>query len=495
MTSRSVLSDLSKSSSSPHSTRTNLVDKDNLDKKTESLSISKDTKDICTCCSSNKKDNYSDGNINSKECSKQIRDESYMETYKEDLKTSISNSNMVDMRCLALITLVEKGFPDSVELTPPDLQIYHAIKDRIRVVSPLIYVDNRVLVPFNLRQEVTYQLLNASSRTAFMILFNNIFWPTLVTDIRQALSSNCRRSIVYKRSFISFIPPLKPFQCIYLDIVRIGNCNKIMIIDRFSKWVTFKLMHGGVHGLISKLKFFFLQYGVCEEITTPHRFELHQPSFKLFLLNWGINHQDHNDPYYFNQSDVMDLIPRMEDLLKKSVQDEDNINEEVERRLLLQYANELSIENELSPAICLFGTSVSSLENASLHSSWLKRNKSLERNTSPKWIKIIDGDENERIKPKIGHHIILKRLLITGEEEWSRTGIVVDFESPSVFIIRLDGSGNVILVKRCDFKVYKPLLGCHSHISSCLVSQLHEQEQSAYCEQSCVCWLCDMTDL
>lgn len=164
------------------------------------------------------------------------------EKKKAIFKTAIDNDP-----CLVHIKhFLRNKWPDNDKRLSSDLKHYYKLKNDLNLSNDLIFFNDKVIVPTDLRLEMLKLVhephlgIEKTKLRARQILY----WPKMSKDI-ESMVSNCETCQLNRRSnqketMISHPIPSRPWQYLFSDFFEFNNKNYLLIIDSYSKWVEVK---------------------------------------------------------------------------------------------------------------------------------------------------------------------------------------------------------------------------------------------------------------
>ena len=172
-----------------------------------------------------------------------------------------------DPSMLALLEVIEGGFPDKRNDMSPDLLQYHQFRDALTSFDGVALYRDRVVIPPSLRNQVLQVLHSAHQGVTQMCsrAESSVFWPGMTPAIIEMRSgcSPCNRMAPSQPGAPPTPPvsPAYPFQCIVADYFHYRGHNYLVIVDRYSNWPVVEEAASGAQGLIRALRRIFVTYG------------------------------------------------------------------------------------------------------------------------------------------------------------------------------------------------------------------------------------------
>ena len=138
--------------------------------------------------------------------------------------------------------LVQKGFPDKRNDTPPLLKMYWQLdrEGQLSALENIVLKEDRLVIPKSLRTE-TLRILHSAHQGCTGMTARataSIYWPSLRKDI-MSFQTNCNTCIENAPSQpnepLQTRPlPERPFQHISSDLFELNSHHYLIIVDRFS---------------------------------------------------------------------------------------------------------------------------------------------------------------------------------------------------------------------------------------------------------------------
>ena len=199
-----------------------------------------------------------------------------------------------------LVANIENGFPQSRMKTDPNLRDYWEVPHRLSSVDGIAMLNSRIIIPDSYRATTLKMLHSAHQGVGSMTRRANqtVYWPGITTSIRST-RYNCERCnssspSQAKEPLLTSKSPEYPFQYVCADYFEIKGHHYLVIVDRFSSWITiyyFPPMKLDSKTLIGTFRELFINYGIPEEISSDGGPQFTSVEFQNFILNWRIKHR------------------------------------------------------------------------------------------------------------------------------------------------------------------------------------------------------------
>ena len=378
---------------------------------------------------------------------------------------------------LQLIDMAEDGFPDSLQLMPPQLLPYWRFRDNLSVIDGVLMFGSRVVVPPKLRDEVICHLHSAHQGVSQMTNRANacVFWPGITSDI-QAARTKCGQCDVNAPSQSKMPPaepfiPTAPFQAISTDYFKFEGKWYLLTVDRFSNWPDLReapvhSANSGAKGLIKAYRQLFATFGVPEELSSDGGPEYTSKEFQDFLKLWGVRHRLSSAYNHQSNGRAEVTVKTMKRLLCDNVSEGGNLNTDAVTRAMLQLRNTPEGDSGLSPAQVLMGRTlrdtlpltppiprnVTVFDDCSPVSRvwkdvWLAKEDALKSRLSKQTERLVDGAR--QLKPlSVGDSVRIQNQTGSHPTKWDKTGVVMQIGENDKYVVRVDGSRRLTLRNR-----------------------------------------------
>ena len=157
------------------------------------------------------------------------------------------------------------------------MKFFLARKNLTTQASTVLY-KTRIVIPASLRQEVLDVLHSSHGGVSSMVAraSRSVWWPGMQERIeaRRAACRSCDVSAPSQPAApASPLPsPEFPFDKICSDYFSYAGHKYLIIVDRFSNWVSvYKTKKGGSEMLIKLLRRHFVTYGASSELARIYR--------------------------------------------------------------------------------------------------------------------------------------------------------------------------------------------------------------------------------
>ena len=392
-------------------------------------------------------------------------DEMHTEIIQEKIASILTTSSELDQAALSdkdynlLFTTVKDGFPTTKDELEPSLKSFWNVRHRLSIESPLVMLEERIVIPNILKAKILKNLHIAHQGVNSMLgrANSSIYWPGMAADIRNT-RYNCQKCNEIapsqpKEPYCQSPSPLYPFQQICLDFFSIGHHQYLVIVDRFSGWII--IYHFRNHATGSKLVKIIREvgqvYGLPEEISSDGGPQFMSSEFQAFMKDCQIHHRLSSVDYPQSNGRAELGVKTAKRILINNTNPDGSLNNSHFMKAVLQYRNTPIPELGLSPAQILFHRQLRDSIPVSpklyrLHKEWMisaeqreiafaKRNKQLtaDYNMHSKSLKPLSVQTSVRIQER---------------GKWNRTGRIIEVLPKHQYRIKMDGSGRITLRNR-----------------------------------------------
>ena len=377
---------------------------------------------------------------------------------------------------------------------PQHLMMYHTHRKHLSVQRPVVFYKERIVVPASLRSAVLEVLHSGHGGVSSMMLRagDSVWWPGLHADIEKTRQS-CHSCDVCTPSQPAAPPtplpsPAYPFEQICADYFSHGSHKYLVIVDRFSNWITvFKIKKGdGAEVLVKLLRQHFLTFGASSELASDGGLEFVSSTTQNFLRTWGVHHRL-SSAYHPHSNQRSELgVKLAKRLIRENTDGSGNLHNDKFARALLNYRNTPCRDMKLSPAQIIYGRNIRdhlAVDYAKLkpRKEWLLTQEQREVAMSRRYERMEERlRTGTKVLPRleVGNIVSIQNQTGPRAKKWDKTGTIVEILPYNQFRIRVDGSGNVTLRNR---QFIRKIGAGNSHDALTQPLPRAEHVEAAYC--------------
>ncbi len=220
----------------------------------------------------------------------------------------------------------------------------------------------RVIVPMKLRADILDLLhcTHLGSCSMKSLGRGYVWWPKMDAEI-ESIARTCQTCQLNQQRPAKAVPhpwtaPTAPWERIHIDFCTFENCQWLVVIDAFSKWIEVVNMRDNTkaHNLIKKLREIFGRMGLPLVCCSDNGPQLVSNEFEAFLTRNGIKHI--TIAYYKAQSNgaAESVVKSFKTAMKKMLQNNRDLDHCLNSWLLL-YRNTPHASTGVSPTVLMFG--------------------------------------------------------------------------------------------------------------------------------------------
>lgn len=253
----------------------------------------------------------------------------------DERKFEIQQATKNDQTLACVADYVKNKWPESRNLVPDNVKHYYQMQDRLTVDEGLVFLDNRIIVPNDLRSKILTLLHepHMGVEKTKLKARQTVYWPNINADVENCVGkcSVCEkyRSSNIKEPLIPQAVPNLPFEKVAVDLLEFRGKPYIALIDYYSKWLELhQLRDLTSNEVISKLKQMFSVHGIPKTVCCDNM-PFNSYDFKKFAREWDFQ-CSYSSPKY----------PRSNGMAERAVQIAKNILRKCERDItvgLLEY--------------------------------------------------------------------------------------------------------------------------------------------------------------
>ena len=377
-----------------------------------------------------------------------------------------------DTQLQSLLELMEAGLPEDSSQWPPELRPFFPAKAHLSAQAPVIMYKERVVIPASLRSEVLEALHSSNGGVSSMTsrASSSVWWPGITADIervRQNCSSCDRVAPSQPAAPPSALPsPDYPFQQICSDFLTYGGHNYLIIVDRFSSWISvYKVPNVGSDQLVKRLRHHFETFGASEELASDGGLGYVAAATQSFLKQWGCRHR--LSSAYFPHSNLRaeQGVKLAKKLIRDNTDRSGSLDNDKFARALLNYRNTPLRDIGRSPAQIVTGHQLRDHLPANPKSyrpskEWLLTKEQRELALAKRYAKQEEvWSEHTRDLPElpVGSQVRVQNQAGNKPKRWDRTGLIVEVLPHQQYKVRMDGSGEVSLRNRRFLRRITPI--------------------------------------
>ena len=376
-----------------------------------------------------------------------------------------------------LTAMVQNGFPNTRQNTPPALKTYWSLANdgQLSTQNNIVLRNQALVIPKSLRTQVLRILHSAHQGCSGMIAraTQSVYWPGYQKDI-QNFRLNCkscteRAPSQPREPLILTACPSRPFEQIVSDFFQIGSHHYLIIADRFSGFLhIFYSPHPPTSAFLqTHFRSVFSRYGRPDEVASDGGPQFIAHSFTQFLKRWGASHRL-SLAYYPQSNGRAELaVKSAKRMLLDNADSNGSIDNDKVACAVLQYHNTPLPDYPMSPAQLLFGRPLADFLPANpsaynLHPHWIEQSnqrlKSLKHTHHQLTTRY--NSTAHTLKPlSTGQHVAIQNKSLRNHNRWDRQGIVVATLPYRQYRIRLLDTGNTTIRNRRFLKpIPEPLL-------------------------------------
>lgn len=337
------------------------------------------------------------------------------------------------------------GWPKE-KIVPPTVKPFYKLKDSIYVEAGIVFVDDKIILPKNIRPKITKILHKGHIGVSKTInrarkLF---YWPNMSNEISTYIKQCriCEKHMPSNRKepLLPHSTPRLRFNKIGSDILEFGGNAFLIVIDYFSHWIEMiPLKDKTSNSVIDSFQSIFTRYGYPEHIIADNL-----PFISVKCNNYYRN-KDINiltcSPHYHQSNGLAEKgVSIGKQILRKSREENSDY-----RELMMEYNN--------TPIISLNASPSQILHSRNLRSQLPMTSKNLEpeiqtqiyaRLNQQKQVTKSNYDKSARKRPieyTKGDRVVIKS---NKEKIWYKAIILEKAKEPRSYWVRKEGNNKIV---------------------------------------------------
>jgi len=343
----------------------------------------------------------------------------------------ISNARINEIRAATskdhILSQIEKfltnGLPVNSNALPQELKSYRQILSDLYVVDGIIFKDQRIVIPAEMRNEFLKKLhvSHMGIEKTKQLARQHYYWPGMDSDIelhvRRCCTCSANRKRQQKQPLIPHPIPEYPWQKVGCDIFTFKGRDHLLVVDYFSKFCeVVKLKSKTASAVINKLQTIFSRFGV-PEIVMADNMPFASLEFRKFADMWNFQVSTSSPNYPQSNGQAERAIQTVKRLMKKAYESGQNI-----QKALLHLRCTPMSNVHLSPAQLLYNrcirTDLPAMTDRFLSTSSTEAKEQLERKQLTEKYYADKGSKElpslypgETVRIKLGDQLIPGRVL------------------------------------------------------------------------------------
>ena len=289
----------------------------------------------------------------------------------------------------------------------------------------------------------------------------SVYWPGMKTDIERK-RENCQSCHSEAPSQPSAPPtplpvPQFPFQMISSDFFDYNGKNYLIIVDRYSNWISIYLAgKEGAKSLVQELKRHFSTFGISEELACDGGSVYTSTVTQEFLKRWNVKMRLSSAYFPHSNQRAEVAVKSAKRMLRENISGSGNLDTEKFLMALLTYRNTPDRDTGLSPAQVIFGHQIRDFlpvkpGSYSPRPEWQLTSHQREAAMAKKHLRRAEqlSEHTKQLKPlTVGDTVMVQNQHGPRANKWDKTGIVIEAKEHDQYLIRMDGSGRPTLRNR-----------------------------------------------
>ena len=395
---------------------------------------------------------------------------------------NVDQSNIVSWQrleaaCLAdqaykiLHQTISTGAPDTRDRWDQAIQDFFPHRHSLITVGPVVMLHDRPVIPQSLRKTIMDHLHagHGSASSMFERASTSLYWPNFRTDLinHRAACLECSRYAPSNPNLPPTPPeePNYPFQSICADFFSVGQHNYLVVVDRYSNWMSlFKPKLDNTELVIYYLRQYMTMFGIPVTITTDGAKVFTSKLFETFCQRWGIIHRV-SMAYNPQANKRAELgVKHAKRIIRGNVSQTGSLDTDKLVRAVLMHRNTPGTDTGLSPAQIVFGRQMRDplpfqpgkfLPKQEWRLAAKAREEALAQTRARTQEKMAQG--SRELHPLVpGDHVYVQNQHGNNPKRWDKTGIVLEAGPYHSYTVMINGSRQATKRNRKFLRKYVP---------------------------------------
>ena len=212
--------------------------------------------------------------------------------------TKIKEATQADAEMLALIKVIQTGWPESQDELPIPVKDYYTFRDELSVQNGLIYKGERLVVPTAIRPEMIRRIHSShlGIQSCLRRAREAVYWPLMNGDVTAHVSACtlCKdfQTAQQKEPLISHETPNGPWQKVGVDLFEVDGIDYMVTVDYYSGFFELDrlMVNKKADEVITKIKAHFARHGIPSQVMTDNGPPFNSLKFDNFALLYEFEH-------------------------------------------------------------------------------------------------------------------------------------------------------------------------------------------------------------
>lgn len=234
---------------------------------------------------------------------------------------------MKDPQLTTVINFVNYGWPVQKYKIPENVRNFYKLKEKLFVSDNLLFLENKLVVPLNLRSELIKLLheghlgiekTKSHARKAF-------YWPGITVDI-ESYVKNCKICEKFsrknpKQTLLQYPIPERPWERVGSDIFTYADQSYCVLFDAYSNWLEIlPIRNKSAEAIIAQMKPVFVRFGAPDILVTDN-IPYNSVKFLEFAKDWNFTLVTRSPEYPQSNGLAEKAVAIAKNLLKKSLEE------------------------------------------------------------------------------------------------------------------------------------------------------------------------------
>ena len=373
---------------------------------------------------------------------------------------------------------VQRGVSDSIQDWDLQVKPYFQSRHGLSTLGHVVLLYDRPVIPSSLRQEVMEHLhaSHGCANAMFQRACSTVYWPSYRQDINafQAACSTCRRIAPSNPDMPPSTPldiPEYPFQSICCDFFTHAAKNYLVIVDRYSNWLSvLKLSRDDSSNIIKALRDYFSHFGIASTFSTDGASVFTSAQTMEFCRRWGVK-QRVSSAYYPRSNKRAEIgVKSAKRLIQDNLSPNGDLDTDRFARALLIHRNTPDPLTNLSPAQIVFGRNLrdhipAPVGHFTPRKEWQDMAKKREESFLIRhYRKAEDLTRGSKQLPNLipGDHVYIQDQRGLTPNKWHQSGVVLEALPHDSYLVTVDGSRHVTQRNRKFLRKFVPFNADHT---------------------------------
>ncbi|KAK7092375.1 hypothetical protein V1264_008127 [Littorina saxatilis] len=206
----------------------------------------------------------------------------------------------------------------------PLLQQYFKNRQHLTIVDDLLFYDDRIVIPLQLRLDTLNRLHEGHQGVTKCqaLARTSVWWPNITGQIEEMVRKCQTCSKLRPAAKEPLLPssiPDRPWSRLGMDLFELKGKTYLIVVDYLSRWIDMRPFHQlSSAATINAIKSVFATHGIPDVVMSDNGPQFSSYEFQKFAENYGFTHTTSSPKFPQSNGEAERAVQTLKNLLKKS---------------------------------------------------------------------------------------------------------------------------------------------------------------------------------